>query len=89
MRAVLRRLRGLGLLLLAFGPPVVVVGGIAVAVKLTADVVGTTRGEVQAVADTISGQITPQLQAIRATYDGLATEAERLESLFLRYVPPR
>jgi hypothetical protein len=80
MRRVFNRLKGCGLLVLTLGPPVVIAAGIGFAVKVTVDVVQLTRDKVESIADTINGQITPQLAAVRATYDGLVANADRLDA---------
>lgn len=78
-RVLLRRLNGCGLLLLSLGPPAIVVVGLGLAAGVVIDIVHVTRARVAAVAETVSGQITPRIADIRAGYETLAADAGRLD----------
>jgi hypothetical protein len=80
LRTIGRRLNGIGQLMLSLGPPVIVVVGLGITVKLAVDVVQVTRAKVEAIADTVNDQITPRIAAIRAGYESVAADAERLDA---------
>jgi len=79
-KTILRRLNGLGLLMLSLGPPVIIAVGLGVTAKLAVDVVQVTRAKADAIVDTINDQVTPRIAAIRAGYEAVATDADRLDA---------
>lgn len=79
-RTILRRLNGFGLLLLSLGPPAIIAIGLGITVKLAVDVVQVTRAKAEAIADTINDQVTPRIAAIRAGYEAVAADADRLDA---------
>jgi hypothetical protein len=78
-RVLLRRLNGVGLLLLSLGPPAIFVVGLGLAAALVIDIVHVTRARVAAVAETVNDRITPRIADIRAGYETLAADAGRLD----------
>lgn len=80
LRTMGRRLNGVGQLVLSLGPPIIVVVGLGITVKLAVDVVQVTRAKVEAIADTVNDQITPRIAAIRAGYESVAADAQRLDA---------
>jgi hypothetical protein len=77
---ILRRVNGLGLLMLSLGPPAIIVIGMGITVKLAIDVVQATRTTAQSIVDTVNDQVTPRIAAIRAGYEAVAADAARLDA---------
>jgi prefoldin subunit 5 len=78
-RKILRRLNGIGLLMLSLGPPVIVAVGLGITAKLAIDVVEVTRAKTEAIVDTVNQQVTPRIAAIRAGYEAIEADAARLD----------
>jgi hypothetical protein len=77
---ILRRLNGLGLLMLSLGPPAIIAVGLGITAKLAVDVVQVTRATAESIVDTVNDQVTPRIAAIRAGYEAVAADAARLDA---------
>jgi hypothetical protein len=80
MNPLLRRLAGLGLVVLGLGPMIAVVGGVALVVVLCVDTVRTAGQKIAGIAAIVGGEIVPQVQKVQASYATLATQAEHMKA---------
>jgi hypothetical protein len=77
---LLRRLGGLGLVVLGLGPVIAVVCGIAVVVALCVDTVRASREKIAGIAAIVSHEIVPQVKKVQASYATLATQVEQTKA---------
>jgi hypothetical protein len=77
---LLRRLGGLGLVVLGLGPVIAVVFGIAVVVGLCANTVRATAEKVAGIAAIVSHEIVPQVKKVEASYAAVAAQVEQTKA---------
>ena len=73
------RLSGLGLTLIALGPPVVIVAGIVLTALAVIDLVRDSSAEVTAVAGIVENRISPQIEKIEQAFDRLGAPLSQLK----------
>lgn len=77
MRTLLRRAGGLGLVLLAVAPLLIVGGAVVLIAKVSIDTVRSVQQSATVLARAVDEQLTPSLRAIEASYDRVVAEAAR------------
>jgi hypothetical protein len=80
MNTLLRRLGGVGLVVLSLGPIVAAVIGIAVVVTLCAGAVRTAGEKVAGIAAIVGNEIVPQVRKVQASYATVAVQVERMKT---------
>jgi type IV secretory pathway VirB2 component (pilin) len=80
MNSLLRRLGGLGLVVLSLGPMIAVIAGIVLVGALCVDAVRSAGEKIAGVATIVSGEILPQVHKVQASYATLAAQAEQMKA---------
>jgi hypothetical protein len=80
MNPLLRRLGGLGLVVLSLGPIIAIVGGVALIVVLCVDTVRTAGQKITGIAAIVGDEIVPQVHKVQASYTALAAQAEQMKA---------
>jgi type IV secretory pathway VirB2 component (pilin) len=80
MNTLLRRLGGLGLIVLSLGPIIAVVAGMAVVVTLCVGAVRTAAEKAAGIAAIVGNEIVPQVRNVQASYAEVAAEVAQMKT---------
>jgi type IV secretory pathway VirB2 component (pilin) len=80
MKTLLRRLGGIGLVVLSLGPIIAVVAGMVVVIALCVSTVRTAAEKVAGIAAIVGNEIVPQVRKVQASYAEVAAEVAQMKT---------